>query len=201
MSTETHHPRITAVWPSITAMALNFNSNNAPGGNKKLSQHEKLVYEPVRATVDELLYPPFPIAPDSKGILELLMLNYFSGEKEESTWSKKKTIVADYNSCMDILSDGRESSKDFDTFFVFACNKDIDPLLFSHIPNMVANKQKQDKHSTYKLIQLPYNSFSTINRSFIHAPLGVFVLQFNSKDSNLKTNSLYINIISKVPDI
>lgn len=184
-------------------MALNFNSNNAPGGNKNLSKHEKLVYEPVKESLDALLYPPFPIAPNSKGILELLMLNYFRGENEKDGERKteKKALVADYNRCMDILSFGIEPSKDFDTFFVFTCNKDIDPLLFRHIPKMVLNKQQQDKQNTYKLIQLPYNSFSTINKSFIHAPVGVFVLQFNSKDSSLKKNSLYINIISKVPDI
>ncbi|OBA27257.1 hypothetical protein HANVADRAFT_68919 [Hanseniaspora valbyensis NRRL Y-1626] len=190
-------------------MSFNFNSNNTSGGNKNLSIHESLAYKPLTVVLNKTLYPDFPIVPYNKDILQLLTLNYFDNKNIniETLINKEKILVTDYNICMNILS-LNETVKDdlFDIFFVFTCNKDIDPLLIKHIPIMVSNKQKQSyselkNDNKYKLIQLPYNSFSTINKNGKIAPYGVFILRFTSKDNTLSKNSLYINIINKVPDI
>ena len=193
----------------LSHMSFNFNSNNTSGGNKNLSKHESLTYKPLTDVLNKTLYPDFPIVPNNKDILQLLILNYFDNKNVniETLIKKDKILVTDYNTCMDILS-VNETVKDdlFDIFFVFTCNKDIDPLIIKHIPIMVSNKQKQafnelKNNNKYKLIQLPYNSFSTINKNGKIVPYGVFILRFNSKDNTLSKNSLYINIINKVPDI
>ncbi|XBW36361.1 hypothetical protein QEN19_001940 [Hanseniaspora menglaensis] len=177
-------------------MSFNFNSNNTTRDNKALTKNDKISYEPVTEILKNTLSAEFPIVPNNKDILQLLMHNYFN----KPDFTTDEALVTDYNNCMDLLSLNTILEDKFDTFFVFVCVKDVDPLFYKHIPVMVKNKQGLKK-KIYKLVQLPYGSFATLNKNKVSVQQGVFILRFDNKDKALQKNLLYINIISKVPDI
>lgn len=185
-------------------MSFNFNSNNKTGDLNTLTKHQQLSYKPLENEIKNTFYPDFPKVATPKDIIELLSLNIFEATKLEQLLNKK-SIITDYNTILDILQSDNlsfDKTKEFDTFFLFVCNKDIDEVLYKEIPYLIKEKKSKDTSNNYKLIQLPKGSYFTLNKDKLNIQHGIFLLKYNSKDKQtVNKNALYMNITKNVSDI
>lgn len=185
-------------------MSFNFNSNNKAGDLQNLTKLQQLNYTPLENEIKSTFYPDFPKVPNPKDIIQLLLLNIFDSNKLEEM-IKKETLVTDYNQIMEVIQSENKSfdvTNQFDNFFLFVCNKDIDELLFKEIPYLVKHKKAIDDKNTYKLVQLPKGSYFSINAKKKVIPHGIFLIKYSSKDKQtINKNALYMNITKNISDI
>ena len=168
-------------------MSFNFNNNNKPGDLNTLTKHQQLSYKPLENEIKNTFYPDFPKILAPKDIIELLSLNIFEPTKLKELLNKQ-SIIIDYNTILNILQSDNlsfDKTKEFDTFFLFVCNKDIDELLFKEIPYLIREKKVEDTSNIYKLIQLPKGSFFTLNTDKVNIHM-----EFFFSNTTLKINKL-----------